>query len=93
METIQLATIVSAVNAVLLVSLIYIYASNYVRLKSKFAAGLMIFASMFLLQNLTAIYCQIMMIEYYGPEMSGVSLALNTLESFGLAALVYISWK
>ena len=93
MEMIHLATLVSAVNAVLLVSLIYVYASNYLKMKSNFALGLMMFASMFLIQNLTAIYCQVMMIEYYTPEMTGISLALNSLESVGLAALAYISWK
>jgi hypothetical protein len=93
MEMLQIATIVSAVNVVLLAGLLYIYLSNYMKLKSGFAAGLIVFASMFMVQNLTAIYCQLMMIEYYSPEMTGISFALNSLEAVGLGALMYISWK
>lgn len=93
MQTIDVATIVSALNVVFLLSLIYIYASNYLKLKSNFGLGLLLFAVLLLLQNLAALYFQLMMIMYYSSAVAGFALVLNSLESLGLACLVYISWK
>ncbi len=93
MEMLGYAAIVTAINIALLAALGYVYLSNYMKLRSRFALGLAFFASMFLIQNAFALYCQLMMVEYYTPEVSQISLVLNTLEAIGLAALAYISWR
>ena len=93
METIDLATVVSAANVVLLLSLLYIYASNYLKLRSRFALGLALFAFLVLLKNVAALYYQLMMVMYYTGQVAGIALMLNGLEALGLAVLVYISWK
>ncbi len=93
MEMLDLASAVTVLNIILLVSLAYVYVSNYLRLRSKFALGLAFFSSMFLLQNLFALYCQLVKVEYYSPEITGIVLVLSTLEAVGLAVLAYISWR
>jgi hypothetical protein len=93
METIDFATVLTSLNVLLLLSLIYVYVSNYVKLRSRFALGLLLFALLLLLQNLAALYFQLMMIMYYTNEVAGFALVLNALEALGLACLVYISWK
>ncbi len=93
MGMLDLATVVTAINILLLVSLSYVYFSNYLRLRSKFALGLSFFSGMFLLQNLFALYCQLVMVEYYSPEVTEIVLVLNTLEAVGLEVLAYISWR
>ena len=49
--TSYLSIIVGIANICLLLALIYIYLKNYRQLKSKFTMGLLIFASLLLLQN------------------------------------------
>jgi hypothetical protein len=93
METVDIATIVSVLNVLFLVSLMYIYLANYLKMKTRFGLGLLIFGAMLMLQNLAALYCQLNMVMYYTAEVASVALVLNSLECVGLAALVYISWK
>ncbi|HSB46897.1 MAG TPA: hypothetical protein VLD37_02700 [Candidatus Bilamarchaeum sp.] len=93
MEMIDLATLASALNVVILAALIYVYARNYLKLKSNFGLGLMLFASLLLLHNLAAVYFQVMMIMYYTTEVAGFAFVLNVLEALGLSILAYISLR
>ncbi len=93
MGMLDIATVVTGVNILLLISLAFVYVSNWLKLRSNFAMGLAFFSSMFLIQNIVALYCQLMMVEYYNPQISAIALALNTLEAFGLGILTYISWS
>ena len=93
METIELCSIFSVFNVILLLSLIYIYVSNYLKLKSTFALGLILFAVLLILHNLAALYFQLMMVMYYTEQVAGFAMVLNALETLGLVCLVYISWK
>ena len=93
MEMIDLATIVSGLNVVILLALIYVYAKNYISMRTKFGLGLILFASLLLLHNLAAVFFQVSMIMYYTSEVAGFAFILNVLEALGLAALAYISLK
>ena len=52
--TSYLSIIVGIANICLLIALIYIYMKNYRQLKSKFTMGLLIFASLLLIQNVVS---------------------------------------
>jgi hypothetical protein len=93
MEMIDLATAASGLNVLILIALISVYARNYLKLKTNFGLGLMLFAALLLLHNLAAVYFQVMMIMYYTSEVAGFALILNVLEALGLAILAYISLK
>lgn len=54
MGTAYLAVAVGIANICLLIALIYIYMKNYRQLKSKFTMGLLVFASLLLLQNVVS---------------------------------------
>jgi hypothetical protein len=93
MEMIDLATIASGLNVVILVALISVYAKNYLKLRTNFGLGLTLFAALLLLHNLAAVYFQVMMIMYYTSEVAGFAFILNVLEALGLGALAYISLR
>mgnify|MGYP001579243670 CR=1 FL=1 len=93
METIDFATVVSVLNSILLLFLLFIYLKNYKTIKSKFTLGLAVFAILLLAQNLTSIYFQTAMIDYYSRTVANFALILNLLESLALLSLAYITWK
>lgn len=93
MEELDLATLVSIVNIILLIGLLFVYVKNYLKMKATFSLGLILFASLLLIQNLGAVYSQIAMIEFYSKPIAGFAFILNVLEALGLASLAYISWK
>ncbi len=93
MESIDLATIISIANVLMSISLLYVYIKNYLKMKLPFTLGLIIFAAIFLLQNLAAIYFQFAMIMYYTKDVAEFALVINTLECLGLASLVYVTYK
>ena len=93
MEMIDLATIVSAINVLMLLTLISVYAKNYLKMRTNIGLGLILFASLLLLHNLAAVYFQVSMIMYYTSEVAGFAFILNVLEALGLAILAYISLK
>jgi hypothetical protein len=93
MEMIDLATAASGLNVLILIALISVYAKNYIKIKTNFGLGLMLFAALLLLHNLAAVYFQVMMIMYYTSEVAGFAFILNVLEALGLAVLAYISLK
>ncbi|MGV8085020.1 MAG: hypothetical protein ACP5N9_02080 [Candidatus Bilamarchaeum sp.] len=93
MESIDLATIISAANALMSLSLLYIYIKNYLKMRLPFTLGLILFAAIFLIQNLAAIYFQFAMIMYYTESVAHFALVLNVLEFIGLASLVHVTYR
>lgn len=93
MMELDLATIVSVVNILFLIALLVVYVKNYLKLKAPISLGLILFALLFLIQNLGAVYCQNEMIEFYSKPIANFAFILNVFEALGLASLVYISYK
>ncbi len=93
MEPIDFSTLFCFVNALLSLSLIYVYLRNYLKLRMPFTLGLLIFAFVFLIQNLVAIYFQFAMIMYYTSEVANIALILNLLETVALLSLCYVTYK
>ena len=93
MHTIELATLVNIVNIAILLSLIYVYIKNFLSIKATFCMGLMIFAVLFLIQNLVAAYFQFFHTQCYSPDTGQFSLILNLIQMFGFSVLAYVTWK
>ncbi len=89
----DLAVMLEALNAVLLLALLYVYVQNYREMKTNFGLGLIIFAAFLLLQNLVALYFHLMMVEFYSAAVMGHALVLNALQFAALVALNYVTWK
>ena len=77
----------------LLLGLLYIYVGNYRSLRSPFSIGLIVFATLFLLENLAAMYFYVAMSEWAGAGVAVPMLALNAAELVGFATLLYVSWR
>ena len=93
MDVITWATIASALNIFLLLSLLVIYIRNYIRIKSKFCLGLIAFATLFLIHNSVAMYFEMNYIQHYTARIAEISLILNVLAALGFSALLYITWE
>jgi dipeptide/tripeptide permease len=87
---ILLAGISSALLAVLLV----IYGRNAAQIRSKFAIGLIVFAALFLVQNLAGMWIYMSMNDaLLGANVAVPMLVLNATETGALGTLVAISWE
>ena len=86
-------TIISTVNITLLVILIVLYFDIYVKTRSQFTIGLIIFALVFLVKDLTA---NPLISSLYGFRAYGLGpfeLLPGLFEFFALSILLYLSIK
>ena len=85
--------VLAGASIAVLIGLLYIYVGNYRRLRSPFSAGLIVFAALFLVENLAAMYFYVAMSEWAGAGVAVPMLALNAAELVGFATLLYVSWR
>jgi len=86
-------TVVSTINIALLVFLIATYVSIYMKTRSEFTIGLLIFAVVFLMKDLTA---SPFVIGAFGFGLFGLgpfALLPDLFESMALSVLLYLSVK
>jgi hypothetical protein len=86
-------TVLSAVNLTLLVVLIVTYASIYIKTRSEFTIGLLIFAIVFLMKDLTS---NPFVIGAFGFRLYGLgpfALLPDLFEFVALTVLLYLSVK
>ncbi len=93
MNLINWATLISIVNIILLLALLFIYVRNYKAVKSKFCLGLILFVLVLLAHNIFAVYSELTFMDYCIFEGSKFPLTLNILEMLGIATLLYVTVK
>ena len=81
------------INVILILGLLYIYIQNYLKMKSKYTIGLMIFASFFLIQSLMGLYFDVSMVMYSSLQAEQAAIILEAIKSVGFAILLWISWE
>ena len=84
-------SILSAVNIALLVALTIIYLDIYVKTRSQFTIGLVIFALVFLVKDLTSSPLIISMFRFRAYGLGPFELLPGLLEFFALSVLLYLS--
>lgn len=89
----QATFVLTAINILLLLSLAYIYGRNWMKVKSSFASGLLLFTAIFLIQNLTSFYFYITEMPYFVEMVSMHVLILTILQTIAFVVLNTISWK
>ncbi len=89
----EAAVLFEALNAVLLVTLLYVYVSNYRQAKAPFLLGLVVFAAFLLVQNSLALYFHLTSMEYYSKEAMSQSLPITAAQTIALLVLNYFTWK
>ncbi len=94
MEFVMKATFVlTTVNIVLLLLLTYVYGRNWVRLRSTFTAGLLLFTLAFLVQYITSFYFYITNMQFYVDMVSMHVFVLTILQTIAFTILNAISWS
>jgi len=87
----DLAAIFSSLNIVVLTVLLYLYARIAWRSKAVYTTGMLIFASLLLLQNVVTAYSYVAMTPFFGDSVLPYLVIISVLEFGGLLALTRIT--
>ena len=88
-----LTTILTAISTLILAALLHVYIKNLRKIKSSFTIGLMIFAILFLLQNIVSLYFYLTMMDYYVPAVELHVFIFTLLPTIGFAILLKLTWE
>ena len=88
-----LTTILTVLSALILAALLHIYIKNLRKIKSNFTIGLLIFALLFLIQNIVSLYFYLTMMDYYVPEVELHVFIFTLLQTIGFAVLLKLTWE
>lgn len=87
-----LAAIVCAANIGLLLILLFTYVTSYRKLKSQFTLGLVIFATLLIIQNIMFMFFLLVREGFHGPGMGFPVLSLSIVEFGALLVLLKTTW-
>jgi hypothetical protein len=86
------ARVAAAVNVVLLLGLLAVWARTYREVRAPMTLGTMVFASFLLAENAVALY-----FYFTAPAMPALAvqfmMVLQILETVGIAVLAYVTWQ
>jgi hypothetical protein len=86
-------SIITGINLVLLLSLLYVYIRNFIKLRSFFTAGLLIFTFLFIVQNALSFYFNITMMNFYDESVMIYGIILSSIQLVAFLVLNIITWK
>ena len=87
-----IAAIVCAANIGLLLILLFTYVASYRKLKSQFSLGLVIFATLLIVQNIMFMFFLLVREGFHGPGMGFPVLSLSIVEFGALLVLLKTTW-
>ncbi|MDQ3969942.1 MAG: hypothetical protein M3275_16285 [Thermoproteota archaeon] len=87
----DVSSIVSIVNVVILIMLLAVYANIYRKIRATFTIGLMVFAGMLMLHNAIAIYGYFAMAPLYSDDLLPYFVGIHIAELAGLIALLKVA--
>ena len=87
----DVSSVVSMINAVILVVLLVVYANIYRKTGATFTIGLMVFAGMLMLHNIIAIYGYFAMAPLYSDDLLPYFAGIHIAELAGLIALLKVT--
>jgi len=93
MALMTITTVLTGVNIALVLGLIYIYAMNLRRIRSNFTAGLMVFALLFLVQNVASMYYFLTMMPLYAQGLEVHVFVITMLQTLAFGILNILTWK
>jgi len=85
----QVAALFSTINVLLLIGLLWIYASSFRKIRAEFTVGLLFFAALFLVQNLISLYSFLSMFMYYAPGVTWIVLTITVVQTAGLGIILW----
>jgi hypothetical protein len=87
----EAAVVFSSLNVVILTGLLYLYARITWRSRALYPIGLLLFATLLLLQNLVTAYSYLAMTPFFGESLLPYLLGISVLEFGGLLALTKVT--
>ncbi len=89
----ELVSIVNSISILLLIGLLFIYGKTLRKVRSKFTIGLMVFASLFLVEKLVWLYFCLTKMDGYESVMGPYLLPISVLQAIAFAVLLIITWE
>ena len=89
----NLTTILTGVNILLILSLCYVYLKNLKKAISSFTIGLLIFALLFLIQNIVSFYFFLTMMPYFVNAVELYVFIFSVLQTLAFIILNWITYK
>lgn len=89
----DLSILLTIANIVLLAALFIIYLKNYMNLKSKFTLGLLLFAGIFLLRDVSLAVYHIMDLGFYYTQSARGDIMIHGAQFLAFMILLKITWK
>lgn len=83
----------SGFNILMTFALIAVYARNMQVVRSRMTFGMLLFASMFLLENIFSLYFYNSILAQGITSITTFNLVVKFLEMLGLLTLLYVTWK
>ena len=83
----------NGVNIILTLVLVAIYAINLRTVKSRMTFGMLLFALMFLIENVMGLYFYNSLMIQGITSITTFHLVVKFLEMLGLLTLLYVTWK
>lgn len=83
----------TALNILLIVSLLIVYMKNVLRARSTFTIGLVLFALLFLVQNVVSLFFSLTMMPLYEQGVENFVLVLTSIHTIAFIILNVITWR
>lgn len=87
----DVSSVVSMINTVILVVLLAVYANIYRKTGATFTVGLMVFAGMLMLHNIIAVYGYFAMAPLYSDDLLPYFVVIHIAELIGLISLLKVT--
>ena len=93
MALMDITTVLSGINILLVGFLLYVYVQNYVKMKSGFTMALLLFALLFLVHNVLYLYFALKMMPYYASDLGMFAFIFTLLQTLAFGILSWATWK
>jgi hypothetical protein len=89
----MVSTVFAGINVLLVAALAYVYGKNAVKMPSSFTVGLLLFALLFLIHNVVALYYGLTMMPLYEESVEGYVRIFTILQTLAFAILNWVTWR
>ena len=83
----------TVLNCALTIILVGMYARSVLRVRASFPIGLLLLASLFLLQNAVALYEYLTMMSYLAPGLEPFELIFSLLQTAAFALMLWLATR
>lgn len=89
----KIAAVLNVINLGLILALMYVYFTNYKKVRSTYILGLLLFASLFFIHNLVSFYYNFNLLPFYIDEVKVFAFVFTLLQTLALLSLTWVTWK